>query len=744
METGQFPDVLESGDCYLESKYNSAYGADAVVGYNNMYCEMKTLLPSKSFMLGATVRLPAGSGNPAEGDLSLHLSNLDYTNYASCSLQQLVSEEYSLFRCAVNFSLTQPTRLFVCISNSGLASYQIKAETAEEVCGFSGQPSSGKNFVADYALYAKPANFAPFNYSIRLDKNSFQIADLVGYLDNYIQRKFGRDCSKEGGCIIPIKIISSESVTISNLKLGHSNNAGNWEIGKFYTAKPADITMSATAVDLKGLNLKAPSENGIYTLQLKINGNVLGTADFSVSPALLVPIISSVEPRNVSVNALTKFTTVASSPKGNKIVNYTWNFGDNTSSVVTAANNASHTYVKSGVYSLIIKAKDNESLEGEETFTIRVGALSPQESLNATLGEKKAALSSIQSEIEEMPWYSSKVKELLNIGDIGLNIDSIEEKLIAGVMQNKTDDYFTDLKSELDQQIVPLSIEDTLIFDGVEALLDVGKINPDYIKALGETYEPELREKIKNAIGWWQSENLDIILSGKTLLASYDDDSSKDIITILDIELKPKDQELKNVYFVVELPSGVSYNDVEFAENYGQKSISAAIGFMFRTIANTGETISIALPGRQDSLIMNMFASATFDELTLEERPVTCGNQICEKDKGENYKNCSEDCKPTKRIIAYLLLVLVSSGAGIFLIWRFYVAIYDLMQQRKLFKTRKNYTDLLIFISNSLKRSVTEKEITENLIKSGWNMKQIKYAMLKAKKARKKIIKEQE
>lgn len=739
MEPGGFPDILEPGDCYSESQYNSTR-VDAIIEFNKLYCERKYLLPSKRFMLHADVKFKGDGGAPAPGDLSLYLSDSGYTNYASCDLDQISATEYDLYGCSVNFTLMRPAELFVCILNKGTVDYYIKMEMIDS-CGFAGEPELGKPFTADYALYAKPANFTPFNYSIKLDGSSFQTESLSAYLNDYIEKKYGSDCSK--GCVMPIKIISSESLTLSALELKYV--AGGTALSKknFYVAEPAKITISQSAVNLKGLGLKAPDEYGDYTLKLKISGIDIGSAAFSVKPALLIPIISSVEPRNVSLNALTKFIVTASSPKGNKIISYTWNFGDGTPAIVTAANNASHTYESSGVYSLIIRAKDNESLEAEGTFIISVGVLSPKEALNATLRAKKAALSSIQSKIKGMPWYGTVVEEVFGVGDIDLIINNIEGELIAGVAENETDDYFINLKSELDQQKVPLSIKETLAFEEVEALLDVSKIEPDYIKALGETYDASQKETIKNAIGLWQSENLNILLSGKTLSASYDDGSSKDIITILDIGLKSKEQELKNVYFVVALPSGVSYSEVEFAGDYDQESVDSAIGFRFKKIATAGETVSMAMPGKHDVLIINMFASSRFDELSMEKLPpVTCGNGAC--DKGEDYKNCPEDCKPTKRVITYILLVVIFGALGVFLIWRFYAAIYDLMQQKKLFKTKKNYTDLLIFISASLSRGITEKEIRDRLLISGWNEGQVEYAMLKATKARQKLKKEEE
>ena len=86
-----------------------------------------------------------------------------------------------------------------------------------------------------------------------------------------------------------------------------------------------------------------------------------------------------------------------------------------------------------------------------------------------------------------------------------------------------------------------------------------------------------------------------------------------------------------------------------------------------------------------------------------------------------------------------ILWVVLAGGAGIFLIWRFYAVIYELMQQKKLFKTRKNYTDLLIFISSALNEGQTEEEISTKLTTVGWNKEQVKYAISKATIARRKL-----
>ena len=86
--------------------------------------------------------------------------------------------------------------------------------------------------------------------------------------------------------------------------------------------------------------------------------------------------------------------------------------------------------------------------------------------------------------------------------------------------------------------------------------------------------------------------------------------------------------------------------------------------------------------------------------------------------------------------INYFLLPI-----GIFLIWKFYAAVYDIMLRKKLFKTKDDYINVLIYVSHRLKSGYAVKDIRNTLEKAGWNKKQLDFALRKSIKSYKKIKK---
>ena len=150
---------------------------------------------------------------------------------------------------------------------------------------------------------------------------------------------------------------------------------------------------------------------------------------------------------------------------------------------------------------------------------------------------------------------------------------------------------------------------------------------------------------------------------------------------------------MDDVYFVAILPSGVKFRDVDFEKQYGQSDAGDAIGIKFTSLKSK-EIITFAMPGNQE-IIMDVFASSDFDSLDIV-KSTNCGNTICDED--ESYRICPEDCQPTTTAFTLIILFVVGGAVGIFLIWKFYTVVYDFMLRKKLFRTRDEYINMLIYI----------------------------------------------
>ena len=176
---------------------------------------------------------------------------------------------------------------------------------------------------------------------------------------------------------------------------------------------------------------------------------------------------------------------------------------------------------------------------------------------------------------------------------------------------------------------------------------------------------------------------------------------------------------------------------MDFEKEYKQADAGNAFGIKFDSLKSK-EIITFAMPGNQE-ILMNLFASSNFDALDII-KSTNCGNTICEEE--ESYRNCPEDCSPAKITFTLITLILFGGAFGVFLIWKFYAAIYDVMLRNKLFRIKEEYINILIYISHRLKAGYPVEEIRKTLEKAGWNKKQLDFAFRKSVKSYKKIKKE--
>jgi hypothetical protein len=267
----------------------------------------------------------------------------------------------------------------------------------------------------------------------------------------------------------------------------------------------------------------------------------------------------------------------------------------------------------------------------------------------------------------------------------------------------------------------------------------VESVKPELLEKLGGgTYNVGQADKIKNAIAAWQSENLDINMSSAVKTVFKDNSESEDVLSIFEIRLVPK-KSLENVYFMVVLPAGIKAEQILTEQAYVNMKIiegSLALGFTFETL-NREQVIKLAVPGKVEP---TMFAAPALDALEIPGELVTCGNKICEKERGETPQNCPEDCKPIGRAILYIMIIVVIAAALLFLIWFVYAKWYEMMREKKLFKNRKDLYSLMAFAGAELYKGVSREELKARLAKAGWNDIQIDYALKKLGKIKPKKL----
>lgn len=706
LEGDDFCGALLPSACYDDENANKNFDVT-----NTGYCQKIFLPVSTRFKLSALVKK-----NKGEGDLKLFLYDKKTGNSESCDLEEPNETAYIQKNCTVNFPISsyyEEQEYYICIRDElSDNSYTIKGEMTEPLCGTGGLPDG--NATADFGLFVQPSSIVSFNRTIRFNDTEFSkthIESLAEYIKDYITEKYDGDCIS--GCLIPIEIMSEQDVTIDNFAVRYCTQGLCTTENNFFelTKKPALIDMNFTSISLEAANFTALGQ-GNQTATFFIGDSSIGSEQIMIER---IPVIKEIIQAGKEAMSPIQFIVDVYSPKNNSLVSYQWDFGDG-STEKTLLNTTTHSYGNVGTFKLKVEVTDSEGLIGTKTKEIIVG--SPKEVLNKTLVIKRAFLSNITVQIENAGWYKDLLTKEIGTAEISDKLSEYERqyKLAA------TDAEYLDIMTKLKELNMPQVIYDAETVTNMPLITDVDTIMPEYIEKLnGGTYDTNYATETKNAVGDWNSKNLQLSISSKIVDLVKEDNSREDVITVINLNIEPNEQK-RELFFVIVLP----YERTKFAAEYGQQQLDGAIGFLFKD--TTEQNINFAVPGRIDVENLVAFGSPYLGDLEIVPPEIVCNNNgKCEK--GENWKNCRSDCKPIGLAIFYILLVAV-------LIYTFYLFLqkwYKTKYESYLFKNRQDLHNLLFFIGNSFKKGKQEKEIIEELKKAGWGSEQINYALRKVR-----------
>lgn len=697
----KFCSTLHSNPSYNSSVSEAVYNI-----ISEKYCEKIDLISSKKFLLGANI-------SKGTVPVNLLLSITDGENEAKCQ----INWSNGMQTCEVNFTASSNKQYYVCIeSDSDDSDTMILGETQSPTCGQYGLSEFQCNQTSiDYALFAQPGYYKAFTNKLEFSNSVFEEFsndNLEGYLQEYIDNKYGADCS--AGCTIPIKITSYQETEFADLTLKYASNLGAKTEKNFYSASisAAKINMSEQTLKIEKAGFIIPAAYGNVSLKLMLGDKTLYSDKIRIEK---IPRILSISPVITSGSSETKFTVKADSPKGNLIMSYEWDFGDGGNDY-TDVPYSSHAY-SIGNYTLTVKATDSEGLYNQKEFEIMVEE--PVKIVNITLEKKNNNLISLKKEIEKIPlWYRTLIKDLVDVSLIDTKLKMFEADF------KKPDADFVTIKLGLDDFFVPSIISE----DNYETPIHsepqskyIGKIDNS------EVDEEQLNEKI-NA---WAKANIDMtaFYSVKTAL---EDLNEEDLATEYDIEIKSSGEvSFDDIYLIIISPT----NDIVFRDNYTEymkQNVDGATGFIMN-INSDAKTIEFAVKGNHPVDEFTIFASPKPDAFGPEDG-VICGDKICDKAKGETYAFCPDDCsKPYWRAFGWIALIAIVIGLGIFVIWKYYAALYDKNLRAKLFKPVEDFYKISFFISNAMNSGTREKEILDTLEKAGWKKSQIDYAMQKVR-----------
>ncbi len=730
--------------------YSSCYtpSTDSIImDYNDVYCQKTEINPTSKLLVGADVIKMVDK--PSK-NLSLFVYDINSDLQSdSCTLNSydISKDIFEKHECEVSFTVKSKDDYYLCIRTENNDEYRLRSEQNEAICGYAHVPNAYSLPIADFAVYARIAEISPFT-GVKINSTEFSAQNpsknLVSYINDYLSDRYNNDCGSGKECIIPIKIKSQKKVTIPQppvvdelmqIKIRHGLTK---IIDSFYKLKKESfkISMLSQTFDIEKLNIQAPKDFGQYALKMSIgynyiapsNGSASGGKKFSVAS---LPKIEDLNPKNVFVSFKTPFLLNASSPIN--ISRYEWDFGDGIKEN-SSIKLIEHTYENIGNYTITITVVDIENNNRTKDFQISVKT--SRDMVEHTLKSKKDSISEFSLKLMSIPEFEREIiSNLYNIEDMTDDLNSIEKSFNSKISNgNISDSDLYLIKGNLDLLKIPIDIKTSLELKKTSYVVPSKNIMPEILSNIGAG-KSSSEDSLKEAILSWQASNLDIKIEGRTKKVSFDDLSTEDLFTVLNIEINPLSS-LNNVYLAAALPKGVDFSSVKFEKPYGQIDAGNAVGIKFDSL-NSKEIITFAMPGNQE-ILMDIFASTDFSSLE-EVKLTNCGNNLC--DGGESYKNCPEDCKRTATAFTLIALFILGGAVGIFLIWKFYASVYDLMLRKRLFKTREEYLNVLIYISNRLRSGKSSDDIRETLNKAGWNKNQLDFVMRKSLKSYKKVKK---
>ncbi len=680
---------------------------------NKAFCEKITLVQSSKYKIGAWVR----KGNAASL-LTMKLYELDGGNpLASCNLPD-ASTSGGEVECTIYYNTSDTRDYYVCVeSNRSDSDYATKMESVNP-CGFFHSqtippPASQDKF--DYYIFAKAAKFG------RIGSVRFNQADIKTKIMNYIKEMYAPGCTEScsvnctGGCAVPIKFRAYDglNVSVSNLVLRYTTDSGTSSNNNFYDASVVNgkINSGFLQLDLEFANISVSSGYGNQTITLFLGNQEIASKQINIAK---IPVIRNIFPRSAPASVLTRFSADVYSPSNKSIVKYLWDFGDG-SDEKTSVNSAMHSYSATGVYTLTLEVEDSQGFKASKEFNVIAG--SARDIANSTLKRYRQRINNVTSQIEAKPeWIKRILKIEVAIEDLDLQLRDLEKKFAIA----SSDEEYSNVMLNLSEMSVPSQIKtgDSISFP---VLINPDEINLDYLSTMGagdiENLSEEEITNYKDALISWLGENAEMNADSYPIYAYYD----RDIIPILNhfnLRITAKNPSDDENYLII--------SDVASFAQESPRELDGAAGLKFSSLEDTNVEFSVS--GDVNPLELVIYLSPEFKNLDIKPVFSDCNsNKKCEKDLGESWKNCREDCKPWGWALFYFIILLFFG----FLVYIFFQEWYKRKYESHLFKNRNDLYNIVNFIHNAMSRGMQKPEIEKNLKQAGWSSEQISYAFKK-------------
>lgn len=652
------------------------------------YCNRMALEPAPAHVVSAALRATSNSS-----PIVFTLFGAEGEQRGSCTTgaNGIGNQEA---RCTINYSISAGGEYSVCVhAKESKNEYELRFESKGAVCGGAGVD---KITSGDYEVRATALPYAPFtNMSIAGAYRASTGRALLDEADRYLERVYGRDCSK--GCTIPFTLQGiSQSVQLRNASIvyvAEDNRVSDRSIRTLQKQVPLLTTNHQLLLDIAAAAFVLPTtaNNPRFTLRAG-ETNLLGSGiPLNVTPGFDFEIV----PRIALPGVETTFSAITSE----NISESLWDFGDGVNVSVNGAS-ASHRYSAGLNYTLRVTLKNSLGIRITRTSEVIIG--NPRESFPLLLNLTNAVLGNLTIRIAQLPpGIQATVNSRLNTSVWKTRIQAIQT---SAAQANNDSDY-----AALVGQLLALQLpRDVAVSSSgkVPITLGLDKVEVGFVQALAntsviETKQEELRQ---NLIDWNQrSYGGDATFS---VVSVADKDGTRPLLTYFVITPVARSTELGTVYFVIDRP---------------RESITFIGSPDIRAVAGEGVSGTAVRVG-SSPLEFYIDEEISYQELGAHFVPaISALGSYKDREEKEPPKY------PTGLVIFWISLLVVSTLILYLILQTWYQRHYE----HYLFANSDDLYNVMTFIQNSRQSGMSDDAIHKDLKSSAWSGEQLSYAFKK-------------
>ncbi len=660
------------------------------------YCQYINLSNAPNVKLGANV-IDNSGGEIVEFKMSIE----SYDTYGSCNVNATGTGGIDCI--AENFKIEDEKEYMVCIQVEDALDnnkYGIKYET-HNPCGFSGSNQY------DFDLFIRKGKYAGFpaftlnNTELDTYGSNVNIGD---YMLDYLDEKYNLDCSNE--CIVPIRFyspIDDMSITFSNIDyaymaggLSKPNNNLIYDLDEDYSKVNSDFIQ--INLDDVGFNV-VPEGSGSFVggtdFILTCDGEEVFNQRITIQKS---PEIKYVSPTSTASAMPTEFVVEVSS-WDKEVVEYKWDFGDNTSIETTTQNKKSHIYSNSGTYDLTLTITDEEQLVSSKTFKIDVEI--PSEAVSQMLTKKLADMENVQEDLDNLPvFYQTSLRPILEITQ---NKDAlgVVELQYNNLGNDTAEQEYIDMMNALLSIKVPESLQKIEMAKSLTFPLDENKIDLSLLQEISGGQLLESEEKYVEEILRWNQEYLSSKVSLDIVSVKYEG-VDMNVLEVFNFNINEKLNVPYSYYLILENLEGVVFEDSSLG--------TEGTGYVHIDLSRSND-ITFSTTSEISFLNLEAFISPGINDLSI----ITNGT--------------TPDPKKKKNVlIGFIIVLVVFIGLAAYL---FLQKWYKHKYESHLFEDKNHLYNMANFINKSKKKGLGDKEIAGSLRGSKWSGEQVNYAMKK-------------